>query len=71
MSRDTVVDMNEAGDGDDMGDLPTTWESVGDADIDAALQMLSELDDRPVHEHADALERAHQALQDRLAEGQE
>src|SRR5690625_281550 len=71
MSGARPGNMYEAGDGDDKDDVPTTFESVGDADIDTALQTLTELDDRPVQEHADALERVHQALQDRLAEGQE
>ena len=41
---------------------------TGDDRVDQALTRLSELDGRPVHEHAAVVEDVHRALQDALAE---
>lgn len=45
-------------------------ESTGDAAVDAALSRLAELEDAPVAEHLTVLEAVHDALQDRLADGE-
>jgi hypothetical protein len=41
---------------------------TGDDRVDEALTRLSELDDKPVQEHAAVVEEIHRALQDTLAE---
>lgn len=44
---------------------------TGDQAVDAALETLAGLDDRPVREHVAAFEAVHGALSDRLAETRE
>lgn len=39
---------------------------TGNADIDAVLDSLTTLDDRPVDDHVAVFERAHQVLRDTL-----
>lgn len=48
-----------------------TAAATGDARVDEALQPLRKLDDLPVHEHAALVEHVHQALQERLAVGED
>jgi len=43
---------------------------TGDPVVDEALEVLLDLDSRPLREHVTAFESVHGALQDRLAEGQ-
>jgi len=43
---------------------------TGDQIVDEALEVLLELEDKPLREHVAAFESVHGALQDRLAEGQ-
>jgi hypothetical protein len=54
--------------GADLGARATGEEGVNDAAVLEALRELGVLDNLPVHEHADVLERVNQALNDRLAE---
>lgn len=43
-------------------------EGTGNADVDAALERLRELSERPVRGHAELYDDVHQRLQDVLAE---
>ncbi|NLF04110.1 MAG: hypothetical protein GX593_03755 [Actinomycetales bacterium] len=43
---------------------------TGDQVVDEALEVIFDLDSRPLREHVTAFESVHGALQDRLAEGQ-
>jgi len=43
---------------------------TGDQVVDEALEVLDDLEHRPLREHVTAFESVHGALQDRLAEGQ-
>ncbi|WP_211659126.1 hypothetical protein [Phytoactinopolyspora halophila] len=45
-----------------------TGNHTGDPAVDEALRTLRGLDQRPVHEHVSVIERAHQALHERLAD---
>lgn len=44
---------------------------TGDSRVDAALERLAELDDKPVGEHVAVVEDIHRALQDALAEDED
>jgi len=43
---------------------------TGDEVVDTALEVLDDLESKPLREHVAAFESVHAALQDRLAEGQ-
>lgn len=49
-------------------DVAAGDELTGDSAVDEALRELGTLDQLPVHDHADIVERVHGALQDRLSE---
>jgi len=43
---------------------------TGDQVVDEVLEVLDDLDGRPLREHVAAFESVHAGLQDRLADGQ-
>lgn len=45
--------------------------TTGDSRVDEALTRLTELADKPVHEHAVIVEDIHRSLQDALAEDED
>lgn len=44
------------------------WEPTGDAQVDAALDLLGILDPDDVHQHAAVFDEIHQGLRGRLAD---
>ncbi|NEE04683.1 hypothetical protein [Phytoactinopolyspora halotolerans] len=78
MVQEESADPGEAFDVQPSGGRTQAWGSThgatdgggttGDAAVDAALQALTQLDRRPVHEHAAVFEQVHRSLQDRLAD---
>lgn len=45
----------------------TVQQLTGDVDVDRALSLLTDLDERPVDEHVAVLEQAHAAMRDALS----
>lgn len=44
------------------------WEPTGDAQVDAALEILATLDELSVHDHAEVLTSVHSSLHQRLTD---
>ena len=44
------------------------WEPTGDAQVDAALDLLTTLDPDDVHQHAAVFDEIHQGLRGRLSD---
>lgn len=44
------------------------WEPTGDAEVDAALDLLTTLDPDDVHQHAAVFDEIHQGLRSRLTD---
>ena len=53
-----------------IGHEPSFGGPTSDQVVDEALEVLDDLDSKPLREHVAAFESVHGALQDRLAEGQ-
>ena len=45
----------------------TDQQVTGDVEVDRALSLLSDLDERPVDEHVAVLEQAHAVMRDALS----
>jgi hypothetical protein len=59
-----VSDVSELGHSSDSSETP----SGGSAAVDRALERLTELDERPLSEHADVFDAVHRELQDALSQ---